>query len=70
MKKNIFKAVIAVVFIVGAVVGFKLEANAKVSPASVYPTSDCDTYCPNAGLGCILHYMPSDVYVTCIDAHS
>ena len=32
MKKNIIKAVIAVILIIGAVVGFNLEANAKINP--------------------------------------
>ena len=45
MKKNIIKAVIALVFVVGAIVSFNVDTKANVSP-------DCPNGCVANGDGC------------------
>ena len=44
MKKNIIKAVIAVVFVVGAVVGFNTNAKAIVKPRYCGCNPECNGF--------------------------
>ena len=42
MKKNIIKAIIALSFAVGAIVSFNVDVKARVEPASMEGSKNCD----------------------------
>ena len=51
---------------------FTLSMLAPTQKAKAYvpkPTTTCESYCPNTGLGCILVYDDGTL-LTCVDAHS
>ena len=62
MKKNILKGIVAASFVVVAMFSFQMETTNSAQ------ATDCSTYCPVAGQGCILHYLESDTYVHCLNS--
>lgn len=63
MKRSIFKLTIVVFFIGALFANFNVDN--KISTLIQAEAGDCDTYCPNGGLGCLLIYS-NGAMVTCL----